>query len=387
MMLMVKSQTMLYKVVYDDLRQRIRSGELPIGSRIPPENELTRHYKASTSTVRRAVQLLCDEGLLCKRRPLGTFVIGCVRDSQPRAFPGAPPERSCRIAVVVPDIRAMLPEGDHQHWQLYLRRLKGIFAAAAAHNVTVLLHDLGEHCRRDDYDGLIIIRWGDLYNPEPFNTIARQLNARRIPFVVISDYYFEFSARWWLADNVELEFFRAFQFLAENGARRLLYVGPLEWEQNPRLSALKRGARLFGYQYALLGVENPDKPRACRAIADYCAGDVGKLEAFDTIFCSTDLQALGVMQFLLENGVNIPGDVNLMGCDNIAEAETAPVPLTTFEFSGAYAGELALELMLKAIANPGSGGEMVSGRGRILRRDSVKLLTEPQQFQKIANDN
>ena len=62
-----------------------------------------------------------------------------------------------------------------------------------------------------------------------------------------------------------------------------------------------------------------------------------------------------------------------MGCDNLAEAATCPVPLTTFEFSGTYAGELAMELMLKAIANPNANGEMIAGRGEILIRNSVKL--------------
>ena len=379
-MLMVKQQPMLYQEVYNDLRRKIQSGELPVGCRISPENELTRHYETSTSTIRKAVQLLCDEGLLCKRRPVGTFVIGCPQDKAAPAesvnfpdLPVAPAQTALKVAVLIPDVSVVLPEGDYRHWQLYLRRLKGIFAAAARHNVTVLMHDLGDQCGYEEFDGLIIIRWAELFEPEPFRSIARQLAGNRIPYVVISDYYFELTAKWWLVDNLELEFFNAYRFLAENRMKSLLYVGPCFLKGNPTLQALTRAAELYHFDYELLNIEDALRKHANARIQQYCAGDIAKLRKFDTIFCSTDWQAFGVMEFLLENNIRIPDDLNLMGCDNLAEAATCPVPLTTFEFSGTYAGELAMELMLKAIANPNANGEMIAGRGEILIRNSVKL--------------
>ena len=91
----------------------------------------------------------------------------------------------------------------------------------------------------------------------------------------------------------------------------------------------------------------------------------------DTIFCLTDLQALGVMQALEERNIRIPEDVNLFGCDNIADAASAPVPLTTFQFSGREVGMEAYKLLLCAISGDEVDGLMLVRRGKIIVRDSV----------------
>lgn len=379
---MVKSQNVLYQTIYSDLRAKLLSGELPVGSRILPESELTKYYNASTNTVRKAIQMLCDEGYLHKQRPVGTFVIGRPAGESSQGSAGVPVRQdshTLRIGVLVPDVQVVLPDGSEiKHWQIYLRRLKGIFAEASRNNATVLMHEKTDVCNWSNYDGVIVIRWGDLYHEEVFQQVSSTLTQQKVPFVVISDYMPRMAAKWWMADNLELEFYRAFRFLAQNGSKSILYVGP-EWvmEKNPRIMALAQGSADFGFSYEILNNEDPDLATGYQVIRNFCAGDLNKLKKFDTIFCSTDLQALGVMKFLLENGIRIPDDINLMGCDNIQEAELAAVPLTTFEFSGSYTGELAMSLLLKAIANPDADGETVSGRGKILVRESVKILKNP----------
>jgi GntR family transcriptional regulator len=50
--------------VADDLRARILSGELPPGAQVPSEPELMQQYGYSRDTVRKAVALLLNEGLV-----------------------------------------------------------------------------------------------------------------------------------------------------------------------------------------------------------------------------------------------------------------------------------------------------------------------------------
>lgn len=57
------------------LRERIMSGELRPGDRISSEVELGEEYGLSRITVRKAISLLSDEGLLRGERGRGTFVI------------------------------------------------------------------------------------------------------------------------------------------------------------------------------------------------------------------------------------------------------------------------------------------------------------------------
>ncbi|MER6265964.1 GntR family transcriptional regulator [Streptomyces sp900105755] len=60
--------------IVDDLRERILSGELPNGSRLPAERELAEQYGVSGSTVREAVRVLATVGLISVRHGAGTFV-------------------------------------------------------------------------------------------------------------------------------------------------------------------------------------------------------------------------------------------------------------------------------------------------------------------------
>lgn len=56
------------------LRSRIESGEYPEGRKIPPLLGLQAEFGLSSMTVRRAVGVLVDEGLLLRVPGRGTFV-------------------------------------------------------------------------------------------------------------------------------------------------------------------------------------------------------------------------------------------------------------------------------------------------------------------------
>lgn len=56
------------------LRRRIESGEYAPGRKIPPVIALQEEFSLSSMTVRRAVGVLADEGLLVKVPGRGTFV-------------------------------------------------------------------------------------------------------------------------------------------------------------------------------------------------------------------------------------------------------------------------------------------------------------------------
>ncbi len=65
----------MYKLIADDLRQQIESGELARGSQMPTELELREKYNASRNTVRDAIKSLVNLGLAETRPGQGTFVV------------------------------------------------------------------------------------------------------------------------------------------------------------------------------------------------------------------------------------------------------------------------------------------------------------------------
>jgi GntR family transcriptional regulator len=63
-----------YQEIADELRDRLATGELGAGRLLPSESELSSDYAASRVTVRRALELLRDEGLVDSRQGFGWFV-------------------------------------------------------------------------------------------------------------------------------------------------------------------------------------------------------------------------------------------------------------------------------------------------------------------------
>ena len=65
---------LLYHNIENDLRQKILSGEYGPGEKLPTEAEFCKMYSVSRITVRRAIQNLVDDNMLCRYRGKGTFV-------------------------------------------------------------------------------------------------------------------------------------------------------------------------------------------------------------------------------------------------------------------------------------------------------------------------
>ena len=51
--------------------------------------------------------------------------------------------------------------------------------------------------------------------------------------------------------------------------------------------------------------------------------------SFDGVFCATDWLALGALSALKERGIPVPGEVKIIGFDDITPASLASKPLTT----------------------------------------------------------
>jgi GntR family transcriptional regulator len=64
----------LYHQLYEILRANIDDGIWQPGDMISPESELQQQYGVSQITVRKALNILVDQGLIFRRRGLGSFV-------------------------------------------------------------------------------------------------------------------------------------------------------------------------------------------------------------------------------------------------------------------------------------------------------------------------
>ncbi|RSM58964.1 GntR family transcriptional regulator [Amycolatopsis sp. WAC 01376] len=63
-----------FEQIADDLRTRIRTGQLAPGDKLPSARELATTQGVAPNTASRALRLLVDEGWATSRGPVGTFV-------------------------------------------------------------------------------------------------------------------------------------------------------------------------------------------------------------------------------------------------------------------------------------------------------------------------
>ncbi|MEU8260783.1 GntR family transcriptional regulator [Micromonospora sp. NPDC048999] len=74
-------------MIADELRERIESGAIPPRALLPTESALTAEFRASRGTIRQAIALLREEGLVATEHGRGTF-------ANPRMQASGPDKRS-----------------------------------------------------------------------------------------------------------------------------------------------------------------------------------------------------------------------------------------------------------------------------------------------------
>ncbi len=87
-------------------------------------------------------------------------------------------------------------------------------------------------------------------------------------------------------------------------------------------------------------------------------------------FCGNDLVALGLLQQVIGSGRSVPGDLAIVGYDDIEFAAAAAVPLTSVSQPRQELGRTAAELLL-AEADPGHTHRQVLFRPELVARGST----------------
>jgi LacI family transcriptional regulator len=81
----------------------------------------------------------------------------------------------------------------------------------------------------------------------------------------------------------------------------------------------------------------------------------GLLHRPSAVVCSNDMTAIGVMRRALELGLNVPGDLSIVGFDDHQIAEFATLSLTAIQMSHVEIVNLAFRALLDAVEDQGSG--------------------------------
>ncbi len=140
----------------------------------------------------------------------------------------------------------------------------------------------------------------------------------------------------------------ATQHLLDQGCRRILFVGdpqlPEVSHRHAGFAARLQAAGLKPSARLLLKVPF-DAEQARAGITRLCEQGV----EFDAVFACSDVLATAVMQVLHQFGRSVPGDVAVVGYDDIEWASHANPPLTTVRQPIARAGVALIDALLRTI--------------------------------------
>jgi LacI family transcriptional regulator len=92
-------------------------------------------------------------------------------------------------------------------------------------------------------------------------------------------------------------------------------------------------------------------------------------------FCMNDIIAYGCMKALREEGLAVPGDVSVIGFDDLPSSSVTEPPLTSIRVSTHQIGERALEKLSGRIEGSADGQpEKILVSGKLMIRGSVKKI-------------
>jgi DNA-binding LacI/PurR family transcriptional regulator len=340
-----------YRKVFDALQGEIQSGRLKTGDRLPSEAELERRFGASRITVGRAVRDLQVAGLVERRAGSGTFV-------KARNLANA-----LSFGLLIPDLgeteifepicQGMMASPLAREHALLWGSLPG---GAASKGATALKEERAWQLCRQYVDRRVS---GVFFAPLEWTAgkdavnlkIADAFDAAGIPVVLLDRTVGPYPERG-LHDLVGIDNRRAGYRITEHllrlGSRRIAFVGVEH-------AAATVDAREAGYREALYAWNSSIASEFVHRLDPTNVASVRLVMESarpDAIVCANDWTAARLMHAILELGYSVPGDVRLVGIDDMEYASLLPVPLTTLRQPTREIGAAAFAAMLDRVSRP-----------------------------------
>jgi len=307
----------------EQFKELLLSHEYAIGEKIPSERELAFEYGVSRATIGRVISELVAEGVLERKWGKGSFFIG---------------KRHLQVSVLL-RLELLVRANNPTSWFMSVDILKGVLASCNEGvnvNLCESVADIERFEPRGDH-GVICL--GDA-------AIVEDLPPG-MPVVVTNDSRSDCS---WVACDVRAGVRQGVTHLIRRGCRRIGFIG------GPFDSSSQR-ARLAGYQEALAEAGLPTDEslvvtcsygdaEGARAAGELLARGGGRPDA---VMCADDLRAIGLCREFKSQGIGIPDDVCVLGFDDIPDAATFDVPLSTLRYPRVEMGERAVALLTRMV--------------------------------------
>lgn len=173
----------------------------------------------------------------------------------------------------------------------------------------------------------IIIAPGNLYNSDL--SYIKHLKKNDIPIVFVSAHYLELDESYVMM-NLEEGTYKLVNYLLDLGHRNIMFLSGLR-------SAVPTFYRINGYIKAFKDRDlsfNEGNLVECKRVNyeqgyDIAARVAKSNKNIDAIITINDAMALGVVNALKDNELNVPMDISVAGYDNMIFSTISSIPITT----------------------------------------------------------
>jgi DNA-binding LacI/PurR family transcriptional regulator len=132
------------------------------------------------------------------------------------------------------------------------------------------------------------------------------------------------------------------------GHRRVAWVGGprTSWSNRDRMRGLRSAATTTGIELLPMGHFPPQFE------GGVAAADLIIASGVTSVITYNDLMALGLLGRLRDRGVDVPGDISVIGTDDIHMSAVSSPALTTVSLAKEQAGRAAVDLLLSLLEQP-----------------------------------
>jgi GntR family transcriptional regulator of arabinose operon len=333
-----------YRIIRQSLFDAITSGEYQTGQRLPSESELVKKFDASRPTVNRALRELQLSGVIERRVGSGSYVRA---DASGRGYTfGLLIPELGRTEIFEPICRGM---AEAQHGSHHVLLWGSSFGDAA--NIE---QQASQACRQliaKKVSGVFFAPLELTPQKDAINrNVAESLDRAGIPVVLLDRDLVSYPERSGY-DLVGIDNRRAgyvvTKHLIRGGCRRIVFIG------RPG-SAPTVDARIAGYKRAIAESKLENGPQVFRMDP----GDQAQVKKIlqrvkpEAFVCANDFTAANLLKTLNDLKVDVPGEVRMVGIDDVKYASLLSVPLTTIHQPCASIGAIAVGAMLDRLRDP-----------------------------------
>lgn len=346
----------LYMQIYESLLKKITNREFQYGEYLPSERELGSLYKVDRLTVRKALEMLVNEGLVEKKAGIGTRV---------KELPAhiVSSESSRNIVFILPK---SVSSADRITEPFISKLFYGIENECKKHGYYLMYTTLDEGEELNRILGQANIS-GILFVSEIHPRFYDEVQRVNVPVVVINKNHDRFTS---ILGDREKGHCEVVRHLLSLGHERISFIKGI-----PSYSTTK--ASFDGYKRALMdrGIDwegQQIKTGDWTFDSGYHAMREILEEADPTaIAACNDMMALGAIEAIREFGYSVPKDVSVTGFDDIEQCKYAIPKLTTVRVDTELLARMACQNLFYTIENGTANNVKVVVPAELVIREST----------------